>query len=241
MNIFRGCHTVISILILLLFATACGSTASVKLTSTSPLALQSSAPVWGGDAQPATTDVVRRAITVQQAKAIAKACSNAPAELPDSGADTCEQEIQKTMLLLKLGCTIRVLCIEIVRVSSEKAAQPDGFIQIVDVRPGKPLCSTRPDGLCFRLGAQNQVLQRVTSLAPSATTSTSTGCSTPTDTTGPTPTGTTCPSSTDTTSPSSTDTTTPTPTDTTTPTPTDTTTPTPTAAPASSPAVGSSH
>ena len=109
---------------------------------------------------------------------------------------------------LKLRCTIMYsLCFEIVRVSSEKAAQPDGFIQIVDMRPGKPLCSSRPDGLCFRLGAQNQVLQRVTSLAPSATTSTSTGCPTPTDTTSPTPTDTTCPSSTDTTSPSSTDTT----------------------------------
>jgi hypothetical protein len=239
MSVSRGFHTAI-IIILLLFATACGSTASVRPTGTSSLALQSSAPVWGGDAQPATTDVVRRAITVQQAKAIAKACSNAPAELPNSGADTCEKTIQQTIRLLKFGCTIKVLCIEVVRASAGQVAQPDGFIQIVDMRPGKPLCSSRPDGLCFRLGAQDQVLQRVTSLAPSATTSGNTTCQTPTDTTSPTPTNTTCPSSTDTTSPTSTDTTSPTPTDTTSPTPTDTTSPTPTAAPASSPALGSS-
>ena len=240
MRVSRGLHTGI-IIILLLFVTACGSTASVQPTGTSSLAMQSTAPVWGGDAQPATTDVTRRAITVQQAKAIAKACSDAPAELPNSGADTCREAIRLVLNGSKGPCPnvvssqvrrLSLLCFEVVRVSGRQAAQPDGFIQIVDTRPGKPLCSSRPDGLCFRLGAQNQVLQQVTSLAPSAITSTSTTCPTPTDTTNPTPTDTTCPSSTDTTSPSSTDTTSP--------TSTDTTSSTPTAAPASSPALGSS-
>jgi hypothetical protein len=153
MSVSRGFRTVITaIIISLLFATACGSTATVRPTGTSSLALQSSAPVWGGDAQPATTDVVRRAVTEQQAKAMAKACSDAPAELPNSGADTCEKWIQNAMPAL-LPCTIRDLCIEVVRVSAGQVAQPDGFIQIVDMRPGKPLCSSRPDGLCFRVGA----------------------------------------------------------------------------------------
>jgi hypothetical protein len=247
MSVSRGFHTGITIIILLLFATACGSTASVRPTGTSSLALQSDAPVWGGDAQPATTDVVRRAITVQQAKEIAKACSDAPAELPNSGADTCEKKIQRAIPALYSPCTIRDLCIEVVRVPKGQVAQPDGFIQIVDMRPGKPLCSSRPDGLCFRVGVQDQVLQRVTSLAPSVATPTSTACPTPTDTTNPTPTDTNCPTPTDTTSPTPTDTTSPTPTDATSPTPTDTTSPTPTdttsltpkVAPASSPAHGS--
>jgi len=215
MRVSRGFRTVITaIIISLLFATACGSTATVRPTGTSSLALQSSAPVWGGDAQPATTDVVRRAVTEQQAKAMAKACSDAPAELPNSGADTCEKWIQNAMPAL-LPCTIRDLCIEVVRVSAGQVAQPDGFIQIVDMRPGKPLCSSRPDGLCFRVGAQDPVLQRVSSVAPSATTSTNATCATPTDTTSSTPT------------------------DTTNPTPTDTTSPAPAVAPASSAARGS--
>ena len=246
MSVSRGFRTVIiTIIISLLFATACGSTAPVGPTGAASLALQSSAPVWGGDAQPATTDVVRRAITKQQAEAIAKACSDAPAELPNSGANTCEKKIQIEMPALSLPCTVRDLCIEIVRVSAGQVAQPDGFIQIVDMRPGKPLCSSRPDGLCFRVGAQDQTLQQVSSLAPSATsanttcpTSTDTTSPTPTDTTCPTPTDTTSPTPTDTTSPTPTDTTSPTPTDTTSPTPTDTTSPTPTAAPASSAARG---
>jgi hypothetical protein len=221
MSVSRGFHTVIIVIVIsLLFAAACGSTAPVRPTGTSSLALQSSAPVWGGDAQPATTDVVRGAITEQQAKAIAKACSDAPAELPNSGADTCEKKIQDAMPAL-LPCTVRDLCIEVVRVSAGQVAQPDGFIQIVDMRPGKPLCSSRPDGLCFRVGAQDQTLQQVSSLASSAT-STNTTCPTSTDTTSPTPTDTTSPTSTDTTSPP----------------PTDTTSPASTVAPASSAAGG---
>ena len=249
MSVSRGFHTVIiAIIISLLFATACGSTTTVRPTGTSSLALQSSAPVWGGDAQPATTDVVRGAITVQQAEDIAKACSNARAELPNSEANTCENMIQKIMLLLKLPCPIAysgqarksgLLCLEVARVSQGQVAQPDGFIQIVDTRPGKPLCSSRPDGLCFRLGAQDQELQRVTSLAPTTTTSTSTACPTPTDTTCPTSTDTTGPTSTDTTSSTPTGTTSPTSTDTTSPTPTGTARPSPTTAPAASPARGS--
>ena len=245
MSVSRGFHTVIiAIIISLLFAAACGSTATVGPAGTSSLALQSSAPVWGGDAQPATTDVVRGAITEQQAKAIAKACSDAPAELPNSGADTCEKKIQTSIPAL-LPCTTRDLCIEVVRVSPGQMAQPDGFIQIVDMRPGKPLCSSRPDGLCFRVGAQDQTLRQISSLASSAT-STNTNCPTATDTTSPPRTDTTCPTATDTTSPPPTDTTSPPPTDTTSPPPTDTTSPprtdtarpTPTVAPASSAAGG---
>ena len=232
MSVSSGFRAVIIIIASLLFATACGSRTSVRPTGTSSLALQSSAPVWGGDAQPATTDVVRVAITKRQAKAIAKACSNAPTELPNSGANTCEVMIRETVYRLKFGCTIRVLCFEVVRVSNGQLAQPDGFVQIVDPRPGNPLCSSSPEGLCFRLGAQDQVLQRLASLVPTGTASTDTTCPTPTDTTSPTPTDTTCPTPTETTSPTPTETTSPTPTDTTSQTPTDTTSQTPAASPA---------
>jgi hypothetical protein len=203
MSVSRVLRAVV-IVALLLFATACGSRAAVKPRGTSSLALQSSAPVWGGDAQPPTTDVVRAAITKRQAKVIAKACSNAPTELPSSGTNSCEKEIQNVVRILKFRCRIGLLCFEVVRVSDGTLAQPDGFVQIVDPRPGSPLCSSSPEGLCFRLGAQNQVLQQLASLAPAGTTSTDTVCPSPTDTTSPTPTDTTSPTTTDTTSPTTT-------------------------------------
>ena len=156
MRVSRVFGAVVIIITSVLFATACGSKASVRPTSTSSLALQSSAPVWGGDAQPTTTDVVRRAITTQQASDIAKACSNAPAELPNSGANSCEEKIQVMLPVLLSDCRITVLCFEVVRVSPRQLEQPDGFVQIVDLRPGSPLCSSGPDGLCFRLGAQDR-------------------------------------------------------------------------------------
>jgi hypothetical protein len=238
MSVSRAFRAVIIIMVSLLFATACASRASVRPTGTASLALQPSAPVWGGDAQPTTRDVVRLAITARQAKAIAKACSNAPSELPSSGANTCEDKIQDVMRILKFGCKFVSLCLEVVRLSAGQMAQPDGFVQIVDMRPGSPLCSSGPDGLCFRLGAQNQALQRLTSIAPTGTTPTNTFCPTPTNSMSPIPTDTTCPTPTGTTSPTPTDTTSPTPTDTTSPTPTDTTSPTPAALPEASPAQG---
>jgi hypothetical protein len=240
MSVSRWFRVVIIIIALLLFAAACGSRDSVRPTGTSSLALQSSAPVWGGDPQPATTDVVRVAITKRQAKAIAKACSNEPTELPNSSADTCESKIQGVIQELKFGCRIAVLCFEVVRVSAGQLAQPDGFVQIVDMQPGNPLCASSQEGLCFRLGAQDGVLQQLASLVPTGTTSTDTACPapadttspTPADTTSPTPTDTTCPTPTGSTSPTPTGSTSPTPTGTTSPTPTDTTSPTPAASPA---------
>jgi len=198
------------ILGLLLTATACGSRALSRsptvpasgqatdhLTGTAPLALQSSAPVWGGDSQPATNDIVRVAITPHQAADIAQACSNAPAELPSSGATTCQQRIGES-LVVGQNCDVTSLCLEVVAASPGQAAQPDGFVQIVDMRPGTPLCSSGPGGLCFRLGAQNQVLQMLASAAPSGPPSSTltqgpTDTSTSTDTGSPTSTVTTTP------------------------------------------------
>lgn len=178
---------------LLLTTAACGSSGTREgtdqLTGTAPLALQSSAPVWGGDSQPATTDTMRVAITQRQAQEIAIDCSHVPADLPISGAESCEQRL--------LGASAGVvvppsrclpLCYEVVYVRSELAAQPDGFVQIVDLRPGAPLCSSGRGGLCFRLGAQKQVLQRLASAVPSESPS-STSTSEPTDTSTPTNTG----------------------------------------------------
>lgn len=181
--------------------------ATHQLTGTVPLALQSSAPVWGGDSQPATTDIVRAAITPQQAADIAHVCSNAPAELPSSGASPCKQSF---LYILGLPdgdpmasppppaapCEITSLCLEVERASQGQGAQPDGFVQIVDMRPGTPLCSSGPRGLCFRLGAQNQVLQMLASAAPSGPPSSTltqgpTNTSTSTDTGSPTSTVTT--------------------------------------------------
>ena len=185
-SISRGFRAVL-ILGLLLITAACGSRAlsrsstvpasgqaTDQLTGTVPLALQSSAPVWGGDSQPATTDIVRVAITPQQAADIAHACKNAPKELPSSGETTCQEHLFQLLPPLvpslppsetSLGPCENTLCLEVVGTSSGQEAQPDGFIQIVDMRPGAPLCSSDPGGLCFRLGAQNQVLQMLASAA----------------------------------------------------------------------------
>ena len=214
-----GGFRAVLILGLLLIAAACGSRAPSRsptvpasgqathqLTGTVPLALQSSAPVWGGDSQPPTTDIVRAAITPQQAADIAHACSNAPAELPSSGATTCEQKIYPAIAIypgINPGqCDITSVCLEVVRASQGQGAQPDGFVQIVDMRPGAPLCSSGPGGLCFRVGAQNKVLQRLASGAHSGPPP-STLTQGPTDTGSPTSTVTTTPTSPNPTSPAS--------------------------------------
>jgi hypothetical protein len=160
---------------------------------TASLALQSKAPVWGGDTQPAGTDVVRVAISPQQARDIARACRDAPTELPASGASTCEDEIQH---VIRRVCTTRLcscaqrVCLEIQRVASGLSLQPPAFVQITDEQPGAPLCHSAPGHLCFRLGAQAPVLQ-VLAPSPTATPSPSSDPTpTPTGTGSPTPTGT---------------------------------------------------
>ena len=89
----------VAMLGLILAAAGCASQSQDQPTGTASLALQSKAPVWGGDTQPAGTDVVRVAITPQQAQEIARACRDAPTELPASGGSTCEDEIQRVIRL----------------------------------------------------------------------------------------------------------------------------------------------
>jgi hypothetical protein len=191
---------------LALLAIACASTSADqphRTTGTTRLAMQSNAPVWGGDAQPAVKDVVRVAITQRQAEAIARACRDAPSELPSSGTGTCEQEVQWVIKLahIHLPCTRR-LCLELAQTAAGQLAQPDGFVQIVDLRPGASLCSSGPGRLCFRLGAQAQVLHMLASASPGGTPSpnltpepTQTVSPAPTATATPTPAGSTSPAS----------------------------------------------
>jgi hypothetical protein len=177
---------------LVLLAIACASTSAgqpVRPTGTARLAMQSNAPVWGGDAQPAVKDVVRIGVTRQQADAIARACRDAPSELPTAGSGTCEKKIQGMIRLLVL---CRSLCLELVRTVAGQLAQPAGFVQIVDLRPGASLCSSGPGRLCFRLGAQAQVLQMLASASPGATPSPN-PTPEPTQTVGPAPTTTATP------------------------------------------------
>lgn len=247
MSASRAFYIAGSILAALLFATACDGKPPAQPTGTTSLALQSQAPVWGGDAQPATTDVVRAAITPQQAKKIANACRNAPKELPNSAANTCANEIKVVIKLAKPCRPCKSVYIELARVLPGQAAQPDGFVVMRDRRPSHPLCPSHLDCQLFRLGVSDQVLQRVAAYAPPmATTSASTACPAPTDTTGSAPAGTACPAPTGTTSttPTGTGGTTPAETTSTTPTgnggttPAETTSPTPTVAPVTSPASG---
>lgn len=150
---------------LLLLGMGCGSQSSNRPTGTASLALQSKAPVWGGDTQPAVTDVVRAGITQQQAEEIAQACRDAPSELPSSGTSTCDEEIQKVIRRAHLPCARR-LCLVVARTAPGQMAQPDGFVKIVDEQPGTPLCHSGPEHQCFRLGAQAPVLQTLASTAP---------------------------------------------------------------------------
>jgi hypothetical protein len=150
---------------LLLLGIGCGSQSSGRPTGTASLALQSKAPVWGGDTQPAATDVVRVGITQQQAKEIAQACRDAPAELPSSGTGTCEDKIQKVIRLVHPPCA-RKLCLVVARTTPGQMAQPDGFVKIVDEQPGTPLCRSGPEHQCFRLGVQAPVLQTLASATP---------------------------------------------------------------------------
>ena len=192
-----GVLAAISLLGLLLLGVGCGTQSSNRPTGTASLALQSKAPVWGGDPQPAVTDVVRVAITHRQAKVIARACSDAPSELPSSGAGTCEDEIQRVIRLATHLPCIHRLCLVVARTAPGQAAQPDGFVQIDDEQPGAPLCHSGPGHLCFRLGTQAPVLQVLASTSP--VTPSPSPTLEPTVTTSPTPTG-SSPTPTDTTS-----------------------------------------
>jgi len=192
----------VAMLGLILAAAGCASQSQDRPTGTASLALQSKAPVWGGDTQPAGTDVVRVAITPQQAQQIARACRDAPTELPTSGGTTCEGEIQGVIRLDRGSCIRglcpcdRSLCFEIQRTAAGQPAQPPLIVKIVDDQPGAPLCHSAPGHLCFRLGAQAPVLQVLASGPPATPSPTGD----PTPTTSATPTGTTSPSPTESTS-----------------------------------------
>jgi hypothetical protein len=187
---------------LILAVAGCTIQSQDQPTGTASLALQSKAPVWGGDAQPAGTDVVRVAITRQQAQEIARACRSAPTELPASGSSTCENEIQGMIRFAQNSCTRgecscdHSLCFEILRTAGQ-LAQPPLILKIVDDQPGAPLCHSAPGHLCFRLGAQVAVLHVLASSPPATPSPTSD----PTPTTSATPTGTIGPSPTESASP----------------------------------------
>ena len=187
----------------MIFAMAgCASQSQDRPTSTASLALQSKAPVWGGDTQPAGTDVVRVAITPQQAQEIARACRDAPTELPASGGSTCENEVQRVIRRHRGSCIRNLcpcnhsLCLEVQRTAAGQPAQPPVIVKIVDDQPDAPLCHSAPGHLCFRLGAQAPVVQVLASGPP--TTPSPTGDLTPT--TSATSAGTTSPSPTESTS-----------------------------------------
>jgi hypothetical protein len=184
---------------LILAVAGCTIQSQDQPTGTASLALQSKAPVWGGDAQPAGTDVVRVAITPQQAREIARACRDAPTELPASGGSTCEDEIQHVIRLAQGSCTRGLcpcdhsLCFQILRTGAGQPAQPPLIVKIVDDQPGAPLCRSAPGDLCFRLGAQAPVLPVLASGPPATPSPTGD----PAPTTSATPTGTASPSPTE--------------------------------------------
>ncbi len=195
----------IAILGMILAVAGCASQSQDGPTGTASLALQSKAPVWGGDTQPAGTDVVRVAITPQQAKDITRACRNAPTELPASGDGTCEEEIQHVIRLQRGSCVRNLcpcnhsLCFEVQRTAAGQPAQPPVIVKIVDDQPDAPLCHSAPGHLCFRLGAQAPVVQVLASGAPATpsptsdltptigATSTGTISSSPSESTSPSP------------------------------------------------------
>ena len=202
----------IAILGMILAAAGCVSQSQDQPTGTASLALQSKAPVWGGDTQPAGTDVVRVAITPQQAQEITRACRDAPTELPASGGSTCEEEMQRVIRLHRGSCIRNLcpcnhsLCFEIQRTAAGQPAQPPVIVKIVDDQPDAPLCHSAPGHLCFRLGAQAPVVQVLASGSPP----TPSPASDPTPTTSATSTGTISSSPTESASPSPAESTSPT-------------------------------
>lgn len=209
----------VAILGMTLVVAACASQSQDRPTGTASLALQSKAPVWGGDTQPAVTDVVRVAITPQQAREIARACRDAPTELPASGSSSCEDEMQKVIRLARVPCNHSV-CLEVQRTAGQ-ATRPPVMVKITDGQPGAPLCHSAPGHLCFQLGAQAPVARVLTSgqsATPSPTDDpTPTASAAPTATSSPSLTGSASPSPTE-----STSSTTPNPATTGTPSPTGT-------------------
>jgi hypothetical protein len=159
-------------------------TASKPSIPTVSLPLQSSGLAVGGDVQSRASDVLKRGITREQAQSIADACDHA-AEIAN-GPQTCAQEILRVLKSSQL-CDNSEFCLNVSDVSTMKKLGYDGYIEIVDNQPEKPLCEAQPNNVCLRVGvATTALLNQIVASAPPSTSSevtTSTEATTSTETT----------------------------------------------------------
>lgn len=140
------------------------ATAAVSRLPTRPthLPLQPNAPAVGGDVDAPIRDVVRLALTEQQAEQIATGCKKT-AEIVVG--DNCEQVV-RLGLKANSNLTACELCVSVTEFSVRNQV-PRTLLEIVDQRPGRPLCGDGPDGLCLVLPVDAAA---VTSLANAAAT-----------------------------------------------------------------------
>lgn len=131
-------------------------------TRTMNLPLQHSAPPVGGDVQTPVRDIVRRELTDQDAQEIANACRDA-SEVTPTGR--CAEVMRRLIVSFPVGFSAtetpdanmsnrcqRELCLAISEYRRQNNTR-ESVVEIVDRRPGRPLCATGPDGLCFVLPA----------------------------------------------------------------------------------------
>jgi hypothetical protein len=117
------------------------------------LPLQSSGLAVGGDVQSRATDVLKRGITKEQAKLIAKEC--APAAEIANVSQECAKAIYYVIRFGHSCGEPGLLCFEVSHVSG---LDYSGYIEIVDDRSETSLCDAAPDHVCMRVGVATPAL-----------------------------------------------------------------------------------
>ncbi|GAA3067682.1 hypothetical protein GCM10017600_20320 [Streptosporangium carneum] len=173
----------------LLLGVSCGGGESQPATT--PLPLQSSGLVVGGDVQSRATDVVEIRLTEKQAQEIVDDCRGA-IEIFE-GQNPCADSLNS--LIEKQGgdsreappsgerrCRSHGLCLKVYDVSDPDFAEA-GFVEITDNRlHGKSLCESGPDHVCLRIGVKtSSVLDRIVGTVRPTASPTATVTPTPTE------------------------------------------------------------
>ena len=158
---------------------ACGGRPEAALTT--PLPLQSSGLVVGGDVLDHSTEVHQYGISPEELDAIRAACQDAQG-IPLGNGDACLQTIENSSFQL---CTHLVVCVEVFAVNGTDF-NGAGYVQIVDPRPTGSLCDSAAGATCLRVSIDDQALAALAGTQSSETSSGATSGDTGSGTTGTT-------------------------------------------------------
>jgi hypothetical protein len=172
------------------------TTPAMTLVAATRLPLQPTVPPVDGDAQPPVGDPVRARVTDSDVRRLAEKCAR-QAAVTNTATD-CYRQLSA---LATRGDTCHAddLCLVIARtkptgsnVAGSGSNQSDSFVaQVVDNRPGQPLCGAESNGVCLQLpvtgkaGTSLDQTAGVGDASPGATAPTDVSASQPTASTSP--------------------------------------------------------